>query len=182
MSLFIENIKKEFFYYKALGDRTIEQLDDKELNWKSSSESICIGQIVKHVNGNMLSRWTDFLNSDGEKNWRNRDDEFKHPLTTKEVIIESWEIGWRCLFDAIEALKEKDLKKEVFIRNMGLTVQEALNRQLGHYAYHVGQIVFIGKTLKNKNWKSLSIPYGKSEEYNSNKFSKPKRTSHFTED
>jgi|TARA_B110000881_G_C18580357_1_gene521315 hypothetical protein len=130
----------------------------------------------------MLSRWTDFLNSDGEKNWRNRDDEFKHPLTTKEVIIESWETGWRCLFDAIEALKEKDLKKEVFIRNMGLTVQEALNRQLGHYAYHVGQIVFIGKTLKNKNWKSLSIPYGKSEEYNSNKFSKPKRTSHFTED
>jgi hypothetical protein len=110
------------------------------------------------------------------------DDEFKHPLTTKEVIIESWETGWRCLFDAIEALKEKDLKKEVFIRNMGLTVQEALNRQLGHYAYHVGQIVFIGKTLKNKNWKSLSIPYGKSEEYNSNKFSKPKRTSHFTED
>ena len=96
----------------------------------------------------MLSRWTDFLNSDGEKNWRNRDDEFKHPLTTKEVIIESWEIGWRCLFDAIEALKEKDLKKEVFIRNMGQTVQEALNRQLGHYAYHVGQIVFIGKTIK----------------------------------
>ena len=107
MSLFIENIKKEFFHYKALGDRTIEQLDDKELNLKSSSESICISQIVKHVNGNMLSRWPDFLNSDGEKNWRNRDDEFKHPLTTKEVIIESWEIGWRCLFDAIEALKKK---------------------------------------------------------------------------
>tara|TARA_B110000977_G_scaffold35087_1_gene47000 strand:+ start:774 stop:1079 length:306 start_codon:yes stop_codon:yes gene_type:complete len=90
------------------------------------------------------------LNSDGEKNWRNRDDEFKHPLTTKEVIIESWETGWRCIFDAIE-----DLKKEVFIRNMGQTVQEALNRQLGHYAYHIGQIIFIGKTLKNKNWESL---------------------------
>ena len=86
------------------------------------------------------------------------------------------------MFDAIEALKEKDLEKEVFIRNMGQTVQEPLNRQLGHYAYHVGQIFFIGKTLKNKNWKSLSIPYGKSEEYNSNEFSKPKRTSHFTED
>ena len=96
----------------------------------------------------MLSRWTDFLNSDGEKNWRNRDDEFKHPLTTKEVIIESWETRWRCLFDAIEALKEKDLEKVVFIRNMGQTVQEVSNRQLGHYAYHVCQIVFIGKTLK----------------------------------
>ena len=182
MSEVIKNIQKEFYHYKALGDRTFEQLDTDQMNWKSSSESSSIGQIVKHMNGNMLSRWTDFLCSDGEKEWRNRDDEFIDTLKTKETILNVWESGWCCLFDAMDTLKEEDLSTEVFIRNMGQTVQAALHRQLAHYAYHVGQIVFIGKTVTNENWKSLSIPFGKSEEYNQGKFAKPKRTSHFTDD
>jgi uncharacterized damage-inducible protein DinB len=182
MSQVIKNIQKEFYHYKALGDRTFEQLDVDQMNWKSSSESSSIGQIVKHMNGNMLSRWTDFLRSDGEKEWRKRDDEFIDTLKTKEAILNAWESGWCCLFDALDSLKDEDLIKEIFIRNMGQTVQEALHRQLAHYAYHVGQIVFIGKTVTNENWDSLSIPFGKSEEYNQGKFAKPKRTSHFIDD
>jgi hypothetical protein len=174
MSQVIKNIQKEFYHYKALGDRTFEQLDVDQMNWKSSSESSSIGQIVKHMNGNMLSRWTDFLRSDGEKEWRKRDDEFIDTLKTKEAILNAWESGWCCLFDALDSLKDEDLIKEIFIRNMGQTVQEALHRQLAHYAYHVGQIVFIGKTVTNENWDSLSIPFGKSEEYNQGKFAKPK--------
>ena len=131
------------------------------------------------MNRNMLSRWTDFLRSDGEKEWRKRDDEFIDTLKTKEAILNAWESGWCCLFDALYSLKDEDLIKEIFIRNMGQTVQVALHRQLGHYAYHVGQIVFIGKTITNENWDSLSIPFGKSEEYNQGKFAKPKRTSCF---
>jgi hypothetical protein len=182
MSQVIKNIQKEFYHYKALGDRTFEQLDVDQMNWKSSSESSSIGQIVKHMNGNMLSRWTDFLRSDGEKEWRKRDDEFIDTLKTKEAILNAWESGWCCLFDALDSVKDEDLIKEIFIRNMGQTVQEALHRQLAHYAYHVGQIVFIGKTVTNENWDSLSIPFGKSEEYNQGKFAKPKRTSHFIDD
>ena len=182
MSQVIKNIQKEFYHYKALGDRNFEQLDTDQMNWKSSSESSSIRQIVKHMNGNMLSRWTDFLCSDGEKEWRNRDDEFIDTLKTKETILNAWESGWCCLFDALDSLKDEDLIKKNFIRNMGQTVQVALHRQLGHYAYHVGQIVFIRKTITNENWDSLSIPFGKSEEYNQGKFAKPKRTSHFTDD
>ena len=182
MSQVIKNIQKEFYHYKALGDRTFEQLDVDQMNWKSSSESSSIGQIVKHMNGNMLSRWTDFLRSDGEKEWRKRDDEFIDTLKTKEAILNAWESGWCCLFDALDSIKDEDLIKEIFIRNMGQAVQAALQRQLAHYAYHVGQIVFIGKTVTNENWDSLSIPFGKSEEYNQGKFAKRKRTSHFTDD
>ena len=149
------------------------------MNWKSSSESIIIGQIVKHMNGNMLSRWSDFLRSDGEKEWRNRHDEFINTLKTKETILNAWESGWCCLFEALDTLKDEDLIKEIFIRNMGKSVQAALHRQLAHYAYHVGQIVFIGNAVTNENWDSLSIPFGKSEEYNQGKFAKPKRTSYF---
>mgnify|MGYP006061439645 FL=1 len=179
MSQVIKNIQKEFYHYKALGDRTFEQLDAGQMNWKSSSESIIIGQIVKHMNGNMLSRWSDFLRSDGEKEWRNRHDEFINTLKTKETILNAWESGWCCLFEALDTLKDEDLIKEIFIRNMGKSVQAALHRQLAHYAYHVGQIVFIGNAVTNENWDSLSIPFGKSEEYNQGKFAKPKRTSYF---
>ena len=109
MSQVIKNIQKEFYHYKALGDRTFEQLDVDQMNWKSSSESSSIGQIVKHMNGNMLSRWTDFLRSDGEKEWRKRDDEFIDTLKTKEAILNAWESGWCCLFDALDTLEDKDL-------------------------------------------------------------------------
>jgi len=181
MSQILKNLQKEFFHYKALGDRTFEQLDTDQMNWKGSSESSSIGQIVKHMNGNMLSRWSDFLHSDGEKEWRERDDEFIDTLKTKKNILASWEAGWCCLFNAMDTLKEEDLSKEVFIRNMGQTVLAALHRQLAHYAYHVGQIVFIGKTIKNSDWNCLSIPHGSSKKYNQEKFSKPKRTAHFSD-
>ena len=177
----IKNLQKEFYHYKALGDRTFEQLDTDQMNWKGSSESSIIGQIVKHMNGNMLSRWTDFLHSDGEKEWRKRDNEFIDTLKTKKTILASWEAGWCCLFNAMDTLKDEDLSKEVFVRNMGQTVLAALHRQLAHYAYHIVQIVFIGKTIKNSDWNCLSIPHGSSKKYNQEKFSKPKRTAHFSD-
>jgi len=181
MSEVIKNIQKEFYHYKALGDRTFEQLDKDQMNWKSSSESSSIGQIVKHMNGNMLSHWTDFLCSDGEKKWRNRDDEIIDTLKTKETILNVWESGWCCLFDAMDTLKDEDLSKEVFIRNMGQTVLAALHRQLAHYAYHVGQIVFIEKTIKKQRLELPFHPHESSKKYNQEKFSKPKRTAHLSD-
>ncbi len=138
--------------------------------------------IVKHLNGNMLSRWTGFLTTDGEKKWRKRDEEFDNDIQTKTELFAKWDEGWACLFEAINLLTENDLEKEIYIRNMGHSVTEAINRQLAHYSYHVGQIVFVGKIIKNEEWDSLSIPKGRSKEYNKEKFSKPKRKEHFTDD
>jgi hypothetical protein len=119
------------------------------------------------MSGNMLSRWTDFLTSDGEKPWRKRDEEFERLFyTDKDDIIKRWEDGWKCCMDAIDALKEADLLKIVKIRNEDHTVIEAVNRQLSHYAYHVGQIIYMAKYKAGKDWNSLSIPRGKSEEFN----------------
>ena len=130
----------------------------------------------------MLSRWTDFLTADGEKTWRKRDEEFLNDIENKKELLEKWDQGWACLFETITPLTQKELETEVFIRNMGHTVVEAINRQLAHYAYHIGQIVFIGKLIQNEDWQSLSIPKGQSKAYNIEKFSKPKRTEHFTDD
>jgi hypothetical protein len=138
--------------------------------------------IVKHLNGNMLSRWTDFLKTDGEKEWRKRGEEFDCDIKTKKELLSKWNEGWEYLFKAIIPLTEKDLGKEIYIRNMGHSITETINRQLAHYPYHIEQIVFIGKIIQNKNWNSLSIPKGKSKEYNKEKFSKPKRKKHFTDD
>ncbi|MGB1269066.1 MAG: DUF1572 family protein [Flavobacteriaceae bacterium] len=182
MESYHTSIQKQFTYYKSLGDKTFEQLQDKQLFHQVTNESNSIAIIVKHLSGNMLSRWTNFLTTDGEKTWRNRDDEFTDTITTKEDLLKVWEKGWECLFTAIDPLTKEDFQKEVYIRNMGHTVVEAINRQLAHYAYHVGQIVFIGKMLANENWSSLSIPKGNSKAYNTEKFSKPKRTEHFTDD
>jgi hypothetical protein len=130
----------------------------------------------------MLSRWTDFLTSDGEKEWRERDDEFTADLNSRQDMMVKWEEGWGCLFAALNSLTVGDLSREVYIRNMGHSVVEAINRQLAHYAYHVGQIVLIGKIQLGDSWLSLSIPKGKSGEYNQEKFAKPKRKQHFTDD
>ncbi len=180
-SNYLESVIKQFEYYKLLGDKTFAQLSDEQLFWQFNEESNSIAIIVKHLWGNMLSRWTDFLTSDGEKDWRNRDAEFENDLKTRAEILEKWEEGWTCLFEAINSLQEEDLDKIIYIRNQGHTVMEAINRQLAHYPYHVGQIVFIGKML-SENWNSLSIPKGNSKEYNSNKFSKPKEKGHFTDE
>ncbi|NLR93526.1 DUF1572 domain-containing protein [Flammeovirga agarivorans] len=182
MNTYLESIKKQFDYYKLLGEKTFEQVPEEKLFWQLNKESNSISIIVKHLHGNMISRWTNFLTSDGEKEWRNRDEEFDNDIKSKEELLLKWNEGWECLFNAINSLTEKDLDKIVYIRNMGHSVSEAINRQLAHYPYHIGQIVFIGKVIQNDSWKSLSIPKGKSKEYNQNKFSKQKRNKHYTDD
>jgi Protein of unknown function (DUF1572) len=179
---YLESVKKQFEYYKMLGEKTFAQLSDEQFFWQYNQESNSIAVIVSHLCGNMLSRWTDFLTSDGEKEWRQRDAEFENNIFTKQQVIDQWNQGWQCLFDTLNALKEEDFKKTVYIRNMGHSVTEAINRQLAHYPYHVGQIVFIGKMVCDENWNSLSIPRNKSAEYNADKFAKPQRKQHFTDE
>ncbi|WP_370479586.1 DUF1572 family protein [Tamlana flava] len=182
MESYLTSITKQFEYYKSLGDKTFSQLTFDEMLWQSNEDANSISIIVKHMVGNMLSRWTNFLTEDGEKTWRKRDDEFIDSYQTKEEIIAAWESGWYCLFNAINPLEKKDLEHIIYIRNGGHTVIEALNRQLAHYSYHVGQIVFLGKLIKGDEWKSLSIPKGDSSKYNQNKFSQAKSKRHFTDD
>lgn len=179
---YLSSVTKQFEYYKLLGDKTIAQLPADKLTWQTNQESNSIATIIKHLSGNMLSRWTDFLTSDGEKDWRNRDAEFDNNILTKEMIIKTWEEGWKCFLDTLKNLKEDDLEKIIYIRNQGHTVLEAINRQLAHYPYHVGQMVFIGKMLLNENWQSLSIPRGNSNNYNAEKFSQEKNRTHFTDE
>lgn len=180
-SNYLESVIKQLEYYKMLGDKTFLQISDENLFWQYNLESNSIATIVKHLWGNMMSRWTDFLSTDGEKDWRNREAEFENDIATKEEIIEKWEEGWKVFLDTLKSLKEDDLEKIIYIRNQGHTVLEAINRQLAHYPYHIGQIVFIGKMGAEK-WDSLSIPKGKSNTYNTEKFSKPKQRGHYTEE
>jgi hypothetical protein len=168
---FIKSAIHEFQYYKSLGEKTFSQLSTEQLNFKFNDESNSIATIVKHLSGNMLSRWTDFLNSDGEKQWRNRDQEFTDDEMSENEISDAWKKGWDCLFHALKQIESTDLERIILIRNEKHTVTEAINRQIAHYAYHVGQIVLIGKCLKNNAWISLSIPKNKSAEFNSIKFS-----------
>tara|TARA_R110002126_G_scaffold32976_3_gene103676 strand:- start:723 stop:1274 length:552 start_codon:yes stop_codon:yes gene_type:complete len=182
MESYLTSIIKQFKFYKSLGDKTFDQLSFDDMLWQSDENSNSISIIVKHIAGNMLSRWTNFLTEDGEKEWRIRDDEFISNFNSKEAVIAAWESGWFCLFKAIKPLKPEDLENIIYIRNGGHTVTEAINRQLAHYAYHIGQIVFLGKLLKGENWKSLSIPKGDSSKYNQDKFSKDKGRRHFTDD
>lgn len=179
---YLESAIKQFEYYKMLGDKTFAQLNEEQLFWQFNEESNSIAMIVKHLSGNMLSRFTDFLTSDGEKEWRNRDAEFENDILNKADLLAKWHEGWQCLFNAINTLTEQDLSKEIYIRNQGHTVTEAINRQLAHYPYHVGQIVFLGKMLCNQNWQSLSIPKGNSKNFNDEKFAQPKHKQHFTDE
>lgn len=182
MSSYLTSIIKQFEYYKSLGDETFKQLTFDELQWQSHEDTNSISIIVKHIVGNMLSRWTNFLTEDGEKEWRHRDEEFNATFNTYEDLITTWETGWKCLFDAITPLTKDDLERIIYIRNQGHTVTEAINRQLAHYCFHIGQIVFLGKLLKASDWESLSIPKGNSTAYNDDKFSKAKGKRHFTDD
>jgi len=177
---YLESIKKQFAYYKLLGEQTFAQVTDEQLFWQANTSSNSIAVIVQHLHGNMLSRWTDFLNSDGEKNWRKRDAEFEPEINTRETLLNLWHKGWTCFLTTLENLTADDLQKTIFIRNQGHSVTEAINRQLAHYPYHIGQIVFIGKILCDVNWHSLSIPKGNSYVYNTSKFAQPKHKEHFT--
>ena len=176
---YLESSIKQFQYYYDIGTKAINQLEEDKLIHNISSESNSIGTIVKHMSGNMISRWTNFLTEDGEKEWRKRDEEFENDLNSKDKITESWEKGWDCLFNTLNSLSADDLEKIIYIRNQGHTVVEAINRQLCHYSYHVGQIVFAAKQIQNENWQALSIAKGKSKEYNSKKFSQEKSRKHF---
>lgn len=182
MDNYLDSIRKQFEYYQSLGEKTFNQVNDDQLFWQPNAESNSIAMVVKHLHGNMLSRWTNFLTEDGEKEWRQRDAEFDNDLKDREELLSKWNEGWSCLFSAIKPLNPDDLERIVYIRNMGHTVMEALNRQLAHYSYHVGQIVFLGKLIKDEDWASLSIPKGGSKVYNEEKFEKPKRREHFTDD
>jgi hypothetical protein len=181
-STYLESAKKQFLYYKTLGEKAMEQIEPEQLFSAVNEDSNSIATIVKHLSGNMLSRWTDFLNSDGEKEWRNRDAEFENDLESKEALLASWNKGWECLFDALNKLKPKQLSQIIYIRNEGHTVVEAINRQLAHYPYHVGQIVFYAKQVKHSNWASLSIPKNKSNSYNKDKFAQEKSIRNFTDE
>ena len=165
-SEYLDSVIKRFLVYKALGDKTMEQLDEENLFWQYNDASNSIAIIVQHLWGNMLSRWTNFLTEDGEKEWRERDAEFEKVINTKEELIIKWDEGWDCLFAALKSLKDDDLNKTIFIRKEPLTVIDAINRQLAHYSYHVGQMVYIGKMQLNDRWISLSIPKGNSKEFN----------------
>lgn len=186
---FLSSARKQFLYYKMLGDKAMDQLEPEQLFYSSNEDTNSIAVIIKHMHGNMLSRWTDFLTSDGEKEWRNRDAEFDASAPAalslkeqKENLLKIWNEGWDCLFKALDELKPVHLAQVVYIRNEGHTVTEAINRQLAHYPYHVGQIVFYAKMLKKGEWTSLSIPKNKSKDYNSDKFSKEKSIKNFTDD
>lgn len=179
---YLESVTKQFAYYKMLGEKTFAQVSDKDLFWQYNEESNSIATLVKHLWGNMLSRWTDFLTSDGEKEWRKRDAEFDNDIQNREELMDKWNEGWECLFNALKSLTVDDLTKEIYIRNQGHTVVEAINRQLAHYPYHIGQLVFIGKMICNEKWNSLSIPRGKSDAFNKDKFSQPAHRQHFTDE
>jgi uncharacterized damage-inducible protein DinB len=154
-----------FRQYKTLAERAIAQLSDEQLIQMLDPEMNSIALIVKHMAGNMQSRWTDFLTSDGEKPWRNRDSEFTDPPRTRQELLDMWNAGWQRLFSALEPLSDHDLGRTVMIRGEAHSVMQAINRQIAHYSYHCGQIVFLAKHLRSEQWKSLSVPRGKSADF-----------------
>ena len=177
---FLSSARKQFAYYQLLGDQTLAQVSNKELFWQPNPACNSLASIVKHLSGNMRSRWTDLLTTDGEKPWRAREAEFDNDLTTRAEVLAHWQAGWQCLFAALDSLVRSDLDRIIYIRNQGHTVLEAINRQLAHYPYHVGQLVLLGKLLRGEAWQSLSIPRGSSATYNAEKFAQPPHREHFT--
>jgi len=169
---YLKVIRERFQSVKELGDKTLEQLTNEDIHWCLNNTSNNIAIIVKHLSGNMVSRWTDFLTTDGEKENRNRDAEFVDDIKSKQQLLTIWDKGWQTLFTTLNELETEDLLKNVTIRGEKHTVVEAIERQLAHYAYHVGQIVFVGKLIKDEKWKTLSIPIGKSEQYLQQKLDK----------
>jgi len=161
-------IESEFRRYKQLGDGTISQLGADQLVVRASPESLSIATVVWHVAGNLTSRFTDFLTTDGEKPWRNRESEFEERNVGRTELLEKWEGGWGTLFAAIGPLSDADLERTVSVRGVTLTVGEALLRALAHVSYHVGQITFVGKMLRGPQWDYLTIPPGGTDAYNKN--------------
>ena len=170
MKQIVENYQTDavqsFRNYKKMAERAVEQVSEDEFFAMLDTESNSIALIVKHIAGNLRSRWTDFLTTDGEKDFRNRDTEFELIGDTRESLMQSWESGWQTLFENIEPLTVEDFSRTVTIRGQRHTMIEAINRQMTHYAYHIGQIVLLAKHFKSADWKTLSVPKNKSAEFN----------------
>lgn len=158
MASFLKSIDRQLNTYKQLAEKAMIQIEDKDLFWRPNEASNSIGTLVKHMSGNMLSRWTNFLTEDGEKPWRDREGEFENDLKTRDEVMQAWNKGWQCFFDALATITDDDLDKTVTIGPLELTLMEAINRQMVHYTYHIGQIVYIAKMEKGENWETLSIP------------------------
>ncbi|MEK5430939.1 DUF1572 family protein [Lysinibacillus sp. FSL R7-0073] len=163
---YLQVVQKRFKNVKELGDGALAQLEGAELHWAYNEESNSIAVIVKHVSGNMISRWTDFLTTDGEKTTRNRDDEFINSLNTKKAILAVWEEGWQVFLGALATITESDLEGHVTIRGEKLAVIDAIERQMAHYSQHIGQIIYIAKQVKGSDWQTLSIARGQSQVFN----------------
>ncbi len=164
-NLFLEESIKSFRGLKSNAEKALEQLGDSELHWALNEESNSIVIIMKHLAGNMISRWTDFLTTDGEKVNRHRDGEFEDDFKSREQLMEYWNRGWKVLLESLKSLDENDLMKTVYIRQEAHTVIRAMQRQLAHYAYHCGQIVYVAKQIKGKDFKTLSIARGESSRF-----------------
>jgi uncharacterized damage-inducible protein DinB len=168
MTTLVDSIRAEYLRYKALAEAAIRQLDDGELSAQQTSNSNSIATICWHLSGNLRSRFTDFVTSDGEKPWRQREEEFAARPVSKAELLAKWEEGWEALLGALTDLTDEQLHATVTIRQQPLKVHEALNRSMAHLAYHVGQIVYIAKSLRGSEWTYLTIPPGRSDEYNRN--------------
>lgn len=179
---YLTGLRKQFEYYKLLGERSFDQLNEKELFWSYNESSNSIAVMVNHLWGNMMSRWTDFLTTDGEKEWRERDLEFEDVIGNRKEMMRKWNEGWACLFTALDTVNKENIDQTVFIRNQEHSIPEAINRQLAHYAYHVGQIVYVARMIRDQEWMSLSIPKGQSATFNEKKFSEEKKRTHFTDE
>jgi hypothetical protein len=180
--IYLASCIRQFEFYKSLGEKAMEQVSEERLFWQSDDTSNSIATIVYHLHGNMLSRWTDFLTTDGEKPWRMREEEFENTLSERASLEAKWKEGWNCLLKSLNEIQATDLEKIIYIRNQGHTVIDAINRQLCHYSYHIGQIVFLSKLCRETDWQSLSIPKGKSDAYNADKFAQEKKIQHFTDE
>ncbi len=174
------SIQKLFRYYKGLAEKAVAQVGDADLHRVIGEDGNSIDVLMRHIAGNARSRFTDFLTSDGEKSWRDREGEFTEGTAERTRSMAEWEEGWKALFDAMDGLVEADLERIVYIRNEGHTVEEALHRQLAHYAYHTGQIVLLARAFVGADWSSLSIPRGKSGAFNALKFNVDGEPRHFT--
>lgn len=177
----IQGVHKQFEYYRTLADKTFLVLSQDDLNWKCKAESNSIAMLIRHISGNLTSRFTNFFTEDGEKPWRNRDEEFADGLYDRHELITNWEKSWAILFHVMDGIDETNIEAKVSIRGQEHSVAEALYRQLAHYSYHIGQLVFLGKMIQDKAWQSLSIPKNKSNDFNQVKFSNPNSEAHFTD-
>ncbi|WBX72235.1 DUF1572 family protein [Tenacibaculum retecalamus] len=167
---YLQNITKQFKSYKEVADKTIDQLQEKELHFKYNEESNSIASIIVHLSENMLSRWTDFFTSDGEKDSRDRDAEFETQNLSKDELLTKWENGWNCLFTALNSLNETNFEQPIYIRNKKHKLIESITRQIAHYPYHISQITYVGKMILNDKWQTASIAKGKSKGYMKQQF------------